>query len=284
MSNSITEKSPAKINLTLNVHGKLDDGYHQISTIMQKIDLCDQLTISLSKKFTIKVSGSTSKGVPEDDTNICYKAFKTLQKKYSLTDEIRIDLEKNIPVGGGMGGGSSNAATTIKILNQLWELGMTKEQMQEIGAKVGMDVPFFFTKGTSLATGRGEILDEIPAFPKSELIIINPDVHVSTKDAYSGLDLAHVGVQNNSQKLALELRSGTQRIERLKSYFHNDFNDSVWRQYPKIQKAIDSIRGMGLDPHMTGSGSCIFVFGDSDDFKMMKKKFKNAIQSLTIND
>ena len=156
--NKITLKSPAKINLALKIKEKRKDGYHEIETIMQTIDLSDKVTIKKKNKgITVK----TNIEALNNKENIAYKALLEM-KKYIGNDGIEIYIEKNIPIGSGLGGGSSNAATVIKGINKLFNLSLDNDTLYEIAEKLGSDVPFFILGGTSFVTGRGDIIKKLP--------------------------------------------------------------------------------------------------------------------------
>jgi 4-diphosphocytidyl-2-C-methyl-D-erythritol kinase len=174
--------SPAKINLFLEVIARRRDGYHEIESVMQLVDLCDRVYLARRPRG-IRVSVVGAK-VPSGRGNLAYQAAALLMEKTGLRDGVHISLEKRIPVAGGLGGGSSNAAAVLAGLNRLYELGQSRESLMALGASLGSDVPFFFSHGLALATGRGELLTQLEPWPPMWLVLANPGVPVSTAWAY----------------------------------------------------------------------------------------------------
>jgi len=174
--------SPAKINLFLEVIARRPDGYHEIESVMQLVDLCDRVHLA-RKPRGIRVS-AVGAGLPSGRGNLAYKAAALLMEVGGLRGGVHIRLEKRIPVAGGLGGGSSNAAAVLAGLNRLYDLGHSREELQELGASLGSDVPFFLSDGLALATGRGELLTHLEPWPPLWLVLANPGVPVSTAWAY----------------------------------------------------------------------------------------------------
>ena len=181
MNNHITYPAYAKINLGLNVLRKRDDGYHEIETIFQQIELADKIEI-------VKMAGTDSKIliecahplVPNNEKNICYHAASSLLNKFGISQNLKITITKKIPVGAGLGGGSSDAAVVLKAINQLCEIGLNPAELQEIARGIGADVPFFFYGGTMLATGIGDILTPVALPLNYQCVLIYPDISIST--------------------------------------------------------------------------------------------------------
>lgn len=184
-------KSPAKINLSLDVLHKRKDGYHEVEMIMTTIDLADRIELQLLEESTIKIV-SQNRYVPDDERNLAYRAAKLLKERFNVQKGVAISLSKFIPVAAGLAGGSSNAAATLRGLNKLWELGLSIDQLAEIGAEIGSDVPFCVYGGTALATGRGEIIHSLPSPPPCWIILAKPTLGVSTADIYTRLNLKNV--------------------------------------------------------------------------------------------
>ena len=174
--------SPAKINLFLEVVTRRPDGYHEIETVMQLVDLCDGVRLTRKPRgIHVSVSGAE---LPSGRGNLAYKAAELFMETAGLDAGVHIHLEKRIPVAGGLGGGSSNAAAVLVGLNRLFSLGRLREELAEIAASLGSDVPFFLSDGLALATGRGEILTPLLPWPPRWLVLANPGVPVSTAWAY----------------------------------------------------------------------------------------------------
>ena len=174
--------SPAKINLFLEIVGRRSDGYHDIETVMQLVDLCDQVRLRRSPRgIRVSVTGAD---LPSGRGNLACKAAGLLLETAGIRGGVQIHLEKHIPVAAGLGGGSSNAAAILAGLNRLYELGFSRERLQELGARVGSDVPFFLSDGLALATGRGEVLQPLCPWPRQWLVVANPGILISTAWAY----------------------------------------------------------------------------------------------------
>jgi 4-diphosphocytidyl-2-C-methyl-D-erythritol kinase len=174
--------SPAKVNLFLEVIARRSDGYHDIESVMQLVDLCDHVHLARKGRgIQVSVVGAE---LPSGHGNLAYRAAALLMEATGLQAGVHIRLEKRIPVAGGLGGGSSNAAAVLAGLNRLYNLGRSREDLQALGARLGSDVPFFFSGGLALATGRGEVLTPLQPWPPQWLVLANPGVPVSTAWAY----------------------------------------------------------------------------------------------------
>jgi 4-diphosphocytidyl-2-C-methyl-D-erythritol kinase len=182
------EKAPAKINLSLDVLGKRPDGYHEVEMVMTTVDLSDRIECQELHEDTIIIR-SSAPFVPEDERNLAYQAAKVIKDRYQITKGVRIEILKEIPVAAGLAGGSSDAAAVIRALNRLWNLKLTKEEMMEIGALIGSDVPFCVVGGTALAKGRGEKLEALPSPPSCWVVLAKPSISISTADTYQALKL-----------------------------------------------------------------------------------------------
>ena len=189
---SIELKSRAKINLSIDVLGKREDGYHLVEMIMQTIDLYDIIKIKEIEIDEININ-SNSSDIPLNENNIVYKAAKVLKDQFNIKNGVEIFIEKNIPVAAGMAGGSSNAAAVLVGLNKLWKLNLSEVRLQEIGLKLGADVPFCISGNAALAQGIGEELTYIKGLSKDTVILVcKPNLFVSTKEVYEGLDLQNI--------------------------------------------------------------------------------------------
>jgi len=188
-------KAPAKVNYRLDVLRRRPDGYHDLRMIMQRIDLCDEVVITLTDKPGIRVACG-QEGVPDGPGNIAWQAADALLKKSGRQEGIDISILKHIPVAAGLGGGSSDAATVLIGVNELLELHLSDEQLMEIGVKLGADVPFFIFKSCALAEGIGERLTPIAQIPAAWLVLVNPNIHVSTAWVYKNLQLTSGNTAN----------------------------------------------------------------------------------------
>ncbi|OMP66843.1 4-(cytidine 5'-diphospho)-2-C-methyl-D-erythritol kinase [Domibacillus epiphyticus] len=181
-------KAPAKINLTLDVLHKRPDGYHEVEMIMTTVDLADRLELESLEKDEIRII-SHNRFVPDDNRNLAYQAAKLLKERYGIKKGVAIQIDKIIPVAAGLAGGSSDAAAALKGLNELWHLGLSLDELAEIGAEIGSDVSFCVYGGTALATGRGEKIQHLPAPPNCWVVLAKPTIGVSTGEVYKNLKL-----------------------------------------------------------------------------------------------
>lgn len=256
----ITLKAPAKINWSLYVLDKRPDGYHDILTLMHRIAIYDTITIGHSDRLELY----SAMNIP-DEQNIVFKAAEALRKYSGIGDGARIVLEKDIPTGAGLGGGSSDAAFTLIGLNRLWSLGLPLEELKTIGSSLGSDVPFFFDSPLAVAEGRGERLSSVEINIPCTILLIKPSVSVSTAWAYKNIDLQSLKLtkrehkDNNIKLIYSSLRTGETSL--LRTALHNDFEKVVFGQYPLIgrlkEQLIDSGASAAL---MSGSGSSVFGF------------------------
>jgi len=240
---------PAKINLGLNVLRKREDGYHDLDTCMLPIPLCDVLELLPSEQFEYHQTGLTIPGATDD--NLCVKAYKLLKEEYNLPP-IYMHLRKEIPMGAGLGGGSSDAAYVLTGLNMLFELKLSNSKLEEYAAKLGSDCPFFVKNEAQIAHGRGEILSPCPLdLNGMYLKIINPGIHVGTKEAYDGV------VPNPNAPTVSSILD--QEIEQWNGQLKNDFETSVFKKHPILQEIKDKLYTEGaIYAAMSGSGSTMF--------------------------
>lgn len=282
--NSIKLKSRAKINLSIDVLGKREDGYHLVEMIMQTIDLYDVIKIrELSSDDIILKSNSSD--IPLDDNNIVYKAINLLKNKFNINKGIEIFIQKNIPIAAGMAGGSSNAAAVLVGLNKLWGLNLSELDLQKLGFKLGADVPFCISGKAALAQGVGEELSFIKGLPKDiSILICKPEIFVSTKDVYEGLDLNNIQNRPDNKKLLEDLRQ-----ENIQSLAKNMVNvlESVtsihYREIKEIEKVM--MENGALGSMMSGSGPTVFgLYKNREDaLKSEKELLKNYKQVYVVN-
>ncbi|RQW18087.1 4-(cytidine 5'-diphospho)-2-C-methyl-D-erythritol kinase [Bacillus sp. C1-1] len=251
----VSIKAPAKINLSLDVLRKRNDGYHEVKMIMTMVDLADRIDLTNcdSGKITVDVSEGF---VPNDERNFAYQAAALLKKKYKVSAGVHIYITKRIPVAAGLAGGSSDAAATLKGLNQLWELGLTLDQLAELGAEIGSDVSFCVYGGTALATGRGEIIDSIPSPPPLWVILAKPPIGVSTKEIYGNVKL-HRAKHADTDAMLTALEN--QDTDGIFAHLHNTLEDVTLELYPEVKHLKDQMKRFGADAVlMSGSGPTVF--------------------------
>jgi 4-diphosphocytidyl-2-C-methyl-D-erythritol kinase len=248
MRKTIRIKSPAKVNLFLEVLGKRRDGYHELNTVMQEISLCDILEIKeQSSGIAIQTD---SPDLADGKSNLIYKAADLFKKHYKINKGVHIKLTKKIPIGGGLGGGSSNAAYTLKGLNLLWNMKLSEVELAGLAAKLGSDVPFFIYGGTALCKGRGEIVFPMPNPPKFHYIVIFPGFSIPTKKIYKKL----------KNRLTKPIKFCNISSFGYMPKVFNRLEKPAFGLYPKLKELKEKIAACGLkNIVMSGSGSCLFV-------------------------
>ncbi|KXZ38887.1 4-diphosphocytidyl-2-C-methyl-D-erythritol kinase [Alkalithermobacter thermoalcaliphilus JW-YL-7 = DSM 7308] len=274
-------KSRAKINLSIDVVGKREDGYHFVEMIMQTIDLYDSIYIEEICEDKIIIH-SKNKCVPLDENNIMHKAADMIKKKFNIEKGIKINLEKNIPIAAGMAGGSSNAAAVLVGLNTLWNLNMNEQDLLDLGLKLGADVPFCIKGGAALAEGIGEKLTPIDTVEGIFILICKPDISVSTKDVYKQLDMSIVNERPNTQKILNYIKE--KDILGLSSNMKNVLESVTEKKYPVIRKIKDEMLKNGaLGSMMTGSGPTVFgIYKDKEKANYAKDILKNNYKETYV--
>ncbi len=264
--------SYAKINLGLSVCHKRPDGYHEIRTLFQQIDLADELTFSLHPR---EISLSCDHpGVPTDERNLCVQAARLLQHRAGTqTPGVRIDLHKVIPPGGGLGGGSSNAAVTLAALNHLWQLHFPLNVLQDLARQLGADVPFFLHGGTALASGIGDLLEPVELWETPWIVVACPSLHISTAWAYKELKIG-LTKKGECGKFEGFLRARP-RLSAWSEWLENDFERVVLPAFPKLMELRGELLAQGAEmASLSGSGACLFgLFAD-------RTKAQNAAQKV----
>lgn len=250
----LTIKSPAKINLSLEVLKKREDGYHQIRTLMQAVGLLDELT--LEKRPEGVAISSDHPGCPADETNLAFKAASLLLQEAREKRGVAIHIRKRIPISAGLGGGSSNAAAALKGVRQLLQLDVPDERLHQLAARVGSDVPFFLCSGQALAQGRGEQIRPIRIYGGYWLVLVCPGIEVSAAWAYRNTRINLTKERRGVTFSNLEDASGF--FQALLS-FKNDLEEAVGRRYPVIQRIKDNLEDSGaVKSSMSGSGPTVY--------------------------
>lgn len=260
MTESIRIKSYAKINWTLDVLFKRDDGYHELRTIFQTVSLHDRLLIT-DTGGEIEVVCNDAR-VPCDETNLAFRAASWLRQATNPSKGARIEIEKNIPVAAGLGGGSSNAAATLLALARLWQTRVSWEEMVLCARFLGSDVPFFLTGGTALGLGRGEEVYPIEQAHWDQLLLVNPGFPVSTRDAYE--KLSRLTTPEAPSRIPFTLRA-VKAIRELPLEAKNDLEEAVLEAHPEIWEVKSRLRSLGArNALMSGSGATVYgVFDNS---------------------
>ncbi|MGG4490360.1 4-(cytidine 5'-diphospho)-2-C-methyl-D-erythritol kinase [Metabacillus idriensis] len=251
----ILEKAPAKINLSLDVLHKRTDGFHEVKMIMTTIDLADRVELVELASDEIKII-SHNRFVPDDQRNLAYQAASLLKKRYGVKKGVSIAITKVIPVAAGLAGGSSDAAATLRGLNRLWKLGLSLDELAELGAEIGSDVSFCVYGGTALATGRGEKIQHIDTPPHCWVVLAKPTIGVSTADVYRNLNLntvAHPDVEGMIEGIK------AQDFDQICSLLGNALEGVTLKMYPEVANIKDQMKRFGADAVlMSGSGPTVF--------------------------
>ncbi len=252
-------KAPAKVNYLLQVLRKRPDGYHDLRMVMQRIDLCDEIEIELNETLGVNVC-CDSEAASGGRGNIAWRAADAMLLHAGRETGVDISIRKKIPVAAGLGGGSSDAATVLMGLNELLGAGFSDEKLMEIGVKLGADVPFFIFKRTALAEGIGEKLTPVDGLPTAWLVLVNPNIHVSTAWVYQNLRLTN---RHDDYKLP----KFCNKVEDICSILRNDLESVTIERFPVIREIKEMLLGYGAaGVLMSGSGPTVFaVFGAEDE-------------------
>jgi 4-diphosphocytidyl-2-C-methyl-D-erythritol kinase len=281
----ITIAAPAKINLSLDITGKLENGYHALDTIMQ--------TISVEDKVTLKKAGSQISvlcdhpQVPQGHGNICHKAAEAFFEKTAAEGGVIIKIEKNIPVGAGLAGGSSDAAAVIKGLDLLYGTGLTQREMCEIGLKCGADVPYCIIGGTCRAKGIGEKLTRLPSFTGVYIVLVVPDFSVSTAWAYK--NFAFNGNYEKPCTEELITYIGSRDIKNTAKGMANVLESVTAKKHPEIQEIKHDLKSSGAcGSIMSGSGPSVFGLYENEEkariaFSVVRQKYNKSYLALTVD-
>lgn len=255
---SITEKAFAKVNLTLEILGRRRDGYHNLSSVMQTVDLFDTLVITESDD--VVVTCDDEEITPE--INLATKAAQALQQKTGVSAGATISIEKDIPVSAGMGGGSTDAAAALRGLNKLWKLGLSLDELTEIGADIGSDVPFLIRGGTSLVQGRGEEVTPIAPARIPKFLILTPEIDLTNHTAKTASVFSHVNESmftrgSLTHKLAARVRAGGDCPP---EFFFNQFGGIAEEMFPGWEQERDHLMSLGArDVMLCGAGPSMFI-------------------------
>jgi len=265
--------APAKLNLCLHVTGRRADGYHELQTIFQLISLSDELSFELrddGRVVRLDYEGSTASALSEvrEDQDLCVRAARALQQRAGVQAGVGIRIRKHIPVGGGLGGGSSDAATTLVALNRLWGCRLSEDELAAIGVKLGADVPVFIRGRSGLGEGVGERLTPLE-LPASWFLVIHPGVLIPTRDVFQASELTR-----NSPVLTIPAL--------LASGGRNDCEPVVRARYPEVAAALD-----WLDQHasarLTGTGSCLFArFASAAEAERVAARVPDAWRAYVV--
>jgi 4-diphosphocytidyl-2-C-methyl-D-erythritol kinase len=258
----------AKINLGLNIRFKREDGFHELSTVMVPIPVYDVLEILPADNYSLKIIGLDIDGTAED--NLITKAFRLFQAETSC-ENVRIILQKNVPMGAGLGGGSADAAYTLLALQEVFGTTVSNERLKEMSAKLGSDCPFFIDNTAQLATGRGEVLENMDLDLKGYFLhLLCPEIHISTKEAYAGVE--------PGKRELFDLELFKTEIPNWKDKLHNDFEDSIFPNHGKLKEIKEKLYRAGAEyAAMSGSGSAMFGICKFEPIKWQNFKGKQFV-------
>ncbi|MBI2345611.1 MAG: 4-(cytidine 5'-diphospho)-2-C-methyl-D-erythritol kinase [Deltaproteobacteria bacterium] len=262
---AITVRAPAKINLFLRIVGRRTDGYHLLQMLNVPLQLADTLFIESPALANYGAKSCFARDgislvcehpeVPLDETNLCYRAAEAMRAAAARCESVRIAIEKQIPIGGGLGGGSSDVAAVLCGLNHLWQLGWPPTRLAEIGVRIGADVPFFCLGQPAMVEGIGEQVTLCRSFPKTWILLVNPRIQISTPWAYQQYDLGLTASTPHVSSLPRFL----ERFEDVAALVGNDLESVVANRYPVVREMIGALRQSGAAAAgMTGSGSTVF--------------------------
>ncbi len=271
-------KSPAKINIGLNILNKRTDGFHNLQTIFYPLyDLYDLIKIEKCDHFYFE---SDHEKIRDEDSNLIIKAVKLLEKVSQKRFLVRIEIEKKIPLGAGLGGGSSNAAATLISLNEMFKLGIKHDQMIDLALELGSDVPFFIKSKPAIGFSRGENLQQIDFDIEKPILIINPGIHISTREAFPNLELKKPSLDYN--KINIEQLSN---YNFLKENLTNDFENYVFSRYPEIKSIKSIMYEFGAKYSlMSGSGSTVYgIFEKETDAERVIDELPGGYFKIIVN-
>ncbi len=268
--NAITTKAYAKVNLSLDIVGKRENGYHEVEMIMQQITLYDPIILTKTDKdITIETNCYY---VPSDERNIAHKIAKDVFNKYNIKSGLHIKIDKVIPVAAGLAGGSADAAAVIKGINELFELRMTLEEMKDIAVKHGADIPFCIEGGAAVARGIGEELEVIPSLENTWMVLVKPPIGVSTQSVYKSFNIDNVKKHPNTPELIKAMYDNNDKF--IAENMYNVLEEVTAKRHNIIGHIECKMREFGaIGTMMSGSGPT--VFGIFKSYKRAESAFKN---------
>jgi len=266
-------RTSAKVNLALEVLGKRSDGYHELSTVMQAVDLFDRLTVERAETITLETSDAA---LPTDDRNLVVRAARLLREAAGVQAGARIVLDKRIPVAAGLGGGSSDAAATLWGLNRLWGLRWRRERLMALAVGLGMDVPFFLGPGRAVGTGRGEVLKPVPTVGGYAMVLVNPGVPLSTQEVYGRVPVGWRAKPEGTKRMLEALR--TRNAAKVAAALTNHLERWVEPAMPVIGRMKAALLAAGaLGAVMSGSGPTVFGVARSlDQARQIQRRVNRA--------
>ncbi len=277
-------KAYGKVNISLDVVGKREDGYHLLSMIMQNIDLYDEIEVEKQQCGIILECNKSY--VPVDNRNLAYKAAEIFKERYDIVDGVKINIEKNIPVSAGLAGGSTDAAAVLKVMNKLFNVNATEEELMELGLKLGADIPYCIHGGTALCEGIGEIITPIKPFRDKIVVLVKPAFGVSTKEVYKNFNLEKVKQHPKTAEIINAIENDD--LNFVASNMKNLLENVTLRKHKILIKIKEEMNACGaINSMMSGSGPTVFAFFDDmlkaqKCFEKMKKKYSDVFITRTI--
>jgi len=270
--NEYKSKAYAKINLGLDVIGRLENGYHEVKMVMQTVGIYDELSFEKAESGIVVTTDSGE--LPTDENNLIYKAAKLMLETYGITEGVRIHLQKNIPIAAGMAGGSTDAAATMKGISKLFELNRPMKELRDLGVKIGADVPYCIMGGTALAEGIGEKLTPLPAAPECFLLVAKPDINVSTKYVYEHLDAEGVAEHPDIDGMVKAIEDGS--LQGVLERMGNVLETVTVKAHPIIDTIKKRMKELGaVEAMMSGSGPTVFgIFVDESKAREAYEQLK----------
>jgi 4-diphosphocytidyl-2-C-methyl-D-erythritol kinase len=252
----IFEKAPAKINLSLDVLYKREDGYHEVEMVMTMVDLADRIEMQELPRDTIIIS-SQAGYIPLDEKNLAFQAARLIKDRYDVKQGVYIHLDKKIPVAAGLAGGSSDAAAALRGLNRLWKLDIPLAELQKLGAELGSDVPFCVSGGTAVARGRGEKLEIIASPPQCWVVLAKPPINVSTSDVYGRFKANDISNHPSTATILEAIQN--KDFDQLCGGLGNVLEKVTLQLYPEVRHLKECMQKLGADGVlMSGSGPTVF--------------------------
>jgi len=278
----LEKEAKAKINIGLDVCGKLENGYHEVKMVMQTVHLSDMITFQKNKTGKVSMC-SSDKTIPEDNRNLMIKAANLFMKTYKIKEGIHMELEKKIPHAAGLGGGSADAATTLLACNELFSVQASLAELKKIGVMIGADVPFCIMGGTALAEGIGEKLTVLSPLPACTILLVKPQISISTAHVYQSFDQIEVSKHPDIGGIMQALEK--QDLKGVCDRLGNVLEEVTISEFPKLKEYKDYMKKHGaLGALMSGSGPTIFgIYEDGTDAKKVAEYFKKQSEIASVN-
>lgn len=277
-------KAYAKINISLDVVGKREDGYHLLKMIMQNIDLYDLVTV---EKSCSGIGITCNKQyIPTDERNLAYKAAKLFKDTYNIEGGVTINIRKNIPVSAGLAGGSTDAAAVLKAMRKVYDVDISNEELERLGLKIGADVPYCIRGGTALCEGIGEIITPLDSFKNYIVVLVKPNFGVSTKEVYGGIDIKKIYKHPDTEEIISAMKNGN--IHYVAKNMRNVLENVTLRKHYCLREIKQEfIRMDAIGTLMSGSGPSIFAFFEDmvkaqSCYDRMKSKYNEVYLTRTI--